>query len=52
MQATWKYTARSTDWYYNMPMGITIVLASHLPVTNPLIEHERITHCNALRSYQ
>ena len=28
-----------------MPMGIKIVLASHLPVTYPLIEHERITHC-------
>ena len=45
MQATWKYTARNTDWYYNMPMGITIVFASHLPMTYPLIEHERITHC-------
>ena len=44
MQATWKYTARSTDWHYYMPIGNTITLASHLPMTYPLIEHERITH--------
>ena len=45
MQATWKYTARSTDWCYNMPMGSSIALTSHLPITYPLIEHERITQC-------
>ena len=45
MQATWKYRARSTDWHYYMPIGVTIALARHLPMTDPLIEHERITHC-------
>ena len=45
MQATWMYRARSTDWHYYMPIGVTIALARHLPMTHPLIEYERITHC-------